>query len=426
MTTRAFVRRSTALAFASALLIACNTTAPPTPIPTASPTPPPLGTPTPKPSVDVEAMLAAVEDQVVQIRGLPKQKPVEPSFVTKEQFDAVLRRLIDEDTPPELLQAYEDFYHALGLMDPDQKLADVFIQLLQGAAAGLYVPEDEALYVLTDADGIGAVERVYFAHEFDHALQDQTYDLEKFQPVDLVDQTDLQLARQALVEGDAYVLMTQWLQQHLTPDELGEVIGSGGDLSGMDGVPPIVVAQQLFPALYGWDWATRIQGQGGWEAINAAWFDPPATTEQILHPEKWSSREPAIAVALPEDLPEQLGTGWTETLVDTMGEYQLGVWITGQASMLLPTPPPEGAIGWGGDRVALYQGPDGAWVVAGRTEWDTVDDAAEFESALAPRLEEAGGPGQILPGEGGTVRWYLIASDDPTLARAAGLLGLAG
>jgi len=47
-------------------------------------------------------------------------------------------------------------------------------------------------------------------------------------------------------------------------------------------------------------------------------------------------------------------------------------------------------------------------------------------SANLSRLAQAGGPAQVLPGEGSTVRWVVIGSDDPTLAKAANVLGLAG
>jgi hypothetical protein len=32
----------------------------------------------------------------------------------------------------------------------------------------------------------------------------------------------------------------------------------------------------------------------------------------------------------------------------------------------------------------------------------------------------------VLPGTGGTTRWVVVASDDPTLAKVTNVLGLAG
>ena len=76
--------------------------------------------------------------------------------------------------------------------------------------------------------------------------------------------------------------------------------------------------------------------------------------------------------------------------------------------------------------MALLDGPNGQWAIVLKTAWDTANDAAEFEAAIAPRVAQAGGPGKVLPGEGDTVRWVVIGSDDQTLAKTANVLGLAG
>ena len=71
-------------------------------------------------------------------------------------------------------------------------------------------------------------------------------------------------------------------------------------------------------------------------------------------------------------------------------------------------------------------GPNETWAIAWQTAWDTPADAAEFEVTADAAVAKAGGPGSILPGEGGTTRWVVIGSDDATLAKVANILGLAG
>ena len=39
------------------------------------------------------------------------------------------------------------------------------------------------------------------------------------------------------------------------------------------------------------------------------------------------------------------------------------------------------AEGWGGDRLALLEGPSGAGAIAWATAWDSAADAGEFETA---------------------------------------------
>jgi hypothetical protein len=435
---RARSRRAPLVAVLIAIVAGCGSTTPPSGSPPPSPsaaapsTSPvaPSTAPSAIPSADLGAIYAQINGQVRQIRGLDEKTPVQPTILSKDEMAALLTKQLDAETPPAILGAYERLYHALGVLPEDQKLTDVYGDLLESQVAGLYVPTDKKLYVVSKGGGVGAIEKVYYSHEYTHALQDQNFDLQEFQPDSLADQSDRQMARQALVEGDAYVTMTYWLQQHLGPAEMGEILAAGNDQQAQDAlkkIPPLIAAQILFAALDGTVWALGLQAQGGFAAINAAFADPPDSTEQILHPDKWASREQPVDVKLPADLTKRMGGGWSVGLQDTFGEHQLGVWISAAVPTGgLPLAPPAGAVGWGGDRMALLDGPNGSWAVVFRTEWDSTADAAEFETAIAPRVAEAAGPGQVLPGEGGAVRWIVIGSDDAVLGKLAGVLGLAG
>ena len=165
-----------------------------------------------------------------------------------------------------------------------------------------------------------------------------------------------------------------------------------------------------------------MQVAGGWEAVDAAFGDPPKSTEQVLHPEKYQSREAPIAVDLADDLASKMGSGWSVVDEETMGEHQTAIWL-GSGTIAAAT---DAAAGWGGDRITLLGGPSDAWAVAWHTVWDTEDDAAEFEVTAKSAVEKAGGPGSVLPGAGGTTRWVVIGSDDAALQKVAGVLGLAG
>jgi hypothetical protein len=403
----------------------------PSPVASAAPTPS-ASAPGPNASISPELakIYADIDAQVREIRGLPEKQPVTPTILSKAEMAKLLEAQLKTDSPPALLSAYERLYHAMGVLPKDQKLSDVYVDLLESQVAGLYVPTDKKLYVVSEAGGVGPLEKVLYAHEYTHALQDQNHDLIGFQPDSLKDQSDRQLARQALVEGDAYVTMTYWLQQHLSAAEMQVVVNGSQDQAAQEAlkrIPPVVASQILFAALQGTVWVLGLQLQGGFAAVDAAFDNPPESTEQILHADKWASREPPIDVQLPADLATRMGAGWSVGLQDTFGEHQLGVWISAAVPTGgLPTPPPEAVVGWGGDRVALLDGPDGRWAVALKTEWDTEVDAAEFQAGIAKRVAEAGGPGQVLPGEGGRVRWVVIGSDDATLAQVANALGLAG
>ena len=118
---------------------------------------------------------------------------------------------------------------------------------------------------------------------------------------------------------------------------------------------------------------TPIQSSGGWPAVDALFTKMPESTEQILHPDKYTAGEAPIKVTLPDDLATRLGTGWSVPLQDTFGEYQLGIWL--REGGVVGSEATAAAAGWGGDRLAVMEGPDGAWAVVLDTTWDTDNDA---------------------------------------------------
>ncbi len=324
--------RRAASPLAAALLVwACGTPAP-SASPSSAPTPStsPSVAPTAAGSPDA-AIYAQINSQVQAIRGLDERRPVIPKIVLQQELDDVLRTSLDRDYPPARIAGDELLYKGLGLLPRESKLADVFLELLQSQVAGLYDPATESLYVLSKAGGVGPIEKFFYSHEYDHALQDQHYDLETFQK-GLEDRSDELLARQALVEGDAYTTMTYWLQANETPEEIGEVLSSANDPAALEAlrkIPPIIQTQIAFSATQGTLWVVGQQRAGGWEAIDQAFGDPPASTEQILHPAKWTAREAPIAVELPADLAKKMGSGWTLDHEDTFGEQQIGIWLGG-------------------------------------------------------------------------------------------------
>jgi hypothetical protein len=217
--------------------------------------------------------------------------------------------------------------------------------------------------------------------------------------------------------------MTQWAQANLTPQELIELVGQSSDpaaQAALDRLPPILRQQFTFPYEDGLSFALRLYLQGGWDAINAAYRKLPDSTEQILHPEKYASGEKPVSVELPPVV-ERLGAGWKQSTTDTIGEFATRVWIEGGPSR---APADEAAAGWGGDRVASYDGPDGAWAVAWKTAWDTPLDAEEFATAAAPLVEQLGSA-RLFSGPDATGKLILVASDDATLQKLTAAAGIA-
>jgi hypothetical protein len=384
-------------------------------------------TASPSASADTEssAVYDLVERQVKSIRGLQATKVVPRRFIDATELRNLLTADFDKDTPPEYVAATERLYKALGLIPADSDLRKLTLDLLSGGVVGFYRNEEGSLYVLSKAKP-GVNERFTFAHEYDHALQDQNFSVFRDQK-GILDQGDRLLARQAVFEGDATLLMTQWASANLDQAELLELVKASSDPAAqalIDKMPAILKEALVYPYTTGLAWVQRVQTEGGWHGVDDVYQRMPESTEQILHPEKYTSNEAPVPVTLPADLATRLGTGWTVPLTDTFGEFQTGIWLR-EGGVAEPAAS-DAAAGWGGDRLAVMNGPEGGWAVAWQTAWDTAADAAAFDKAATTALAKAQGVGKVLPGEGGKTRWVVVAKDKSTLQKVAGVLGLAG
>ncbi|HEX5823355.1 MAG TPA: hypothetical protein VFY18_02750 [Candidatus Limnocylindrales bacterium] len=414
---------------------ACGTSAPTSPPVTVAPTTLVPGSPSASPTAtgvatpvaDPAALYRAIEDQVVAIRGLKPKAVVSPTVLDDVGIKKLITDSFSKDNPPAVMAANERIMKALGLLPADASLTDLYIDLLGSQVAGLYNPDDKKLYVVSKSGGIGATEKVTFSHEFTHALQDQNFDLGSLK-LDEIGQGDRSFARLALVEGDATLVMSQWEIQHLSQAELGEILSASGDdesLRILLAMPPILRESLLFPYTMGLGFVQGLQIDGGWEAVNTTFANPPDSSEQILHPDKYVAHEKPVAVELPKTLASGLGSGWKVGLEDSFGEFQMQVWLKQNTTVPAATAI-DAAAGWGGDRVAVVNGPNGAWAVVFRTAWDSDADATAFETVATPIVEKLADPAALVPGVGGRERWVLVASDPSVLQSLGSSLGLAG
>jgi hypothetical protein len=110
--------------------------------------------------------------------------------------------------------------------------------------------------------------------------------------------------------------------------------------------------------------------------VDAAYADPPQSTEQILHPEKYLARDEPTLVALPP-LTDTLGAGWHLVEAETLGEFQTSLYLAQQVDQ---TTADTASAGWDGDQYAVYiNGDDEVLVFA--TAWDSAADRQEFVDA---------------------------------------------
>jgi len=174
--------------------------------------------------------------------------------------------------------------------------------------------------------------------------------------------------------------------------------------------------------------------KGGWGAVNAAYEKPPATTEQVLHLDKYEAREVSNGQQ-PVDLSESLGNGWALLDTSQFGEFDVYNYALTMAKN--DAAARIAAAGWGGGWLSVYRNKEQSDQVQVQLSlsWDTNDDMNQFLAVFAAILDARAVQGQIqqgqpevnwtAEGEHGFLRWndskarvdILIATDADTLER---------
>jgi hypothetical protein len=337
------------------------------PIPTASATPE-GGNP-------LSMKLDGIGLRVNVLRELTSLRPVQRQLITREELRERLLGLLEEDT--EEYEETDALYLTLGMFDEEDSLYDIQLALLGEGVLGYYDPEEEKFYLVTQDQEFGPAEETVFAHEYAHGLQQQHFDIRStHEAIEEAENSDRGFAFQALTEGDAYLADLLYVRDHMNPEEQAASDAEPSEelFQTFQAAPHIVQRSYIFPFQEGLFFAIGLYQRNGWEAVTAAFADPPVSTEQILHIERYLAGEQPVEVAIP-DLAEALGEGWSELTQDTMGEFVLRSYLE------MATPIEEAAAaaeGWGGDRLRLYRGPGGGLLLVHSIVWDTDPDAHEF------------------------------------------------
>lgn len=339
------------------------------------------------------------------IRGLQATGPYTRSLMTQAELRAYQEKKFEKDYTPEEARQDTLTLAAFDLLPWDFNLREFLLELYTEQIAGFYDPDTKQFFVISEQARPGVLERVTFAHEYTHLLQDQHFDLvamgftddERKRPKDVDD--DAMLARRALVEGDATLTQLFYLgrlSQAERQEWLEAVQRQPSEV--FDRAPRVIQEELLFPYDAGFTFVQALYERGGWEAINAAFRDPPASTEQILHPEKFFRRERPIRVTLPP-LTDTLGSGWQLVDENVLGEFFLRVYLE---ERLPASQAEEAAAGWGGDRYAVYVNEAaGQDLLTLAVAWDDEAEAQEFVDAYRAyaTARYGGGPAREAQGQ---------------------------
>ena len=341
-----------------------------------------------RPDAEQQAALSAVAaplyDQLAERRGIASPGPPPPVLVRSRADN---RRFIEQEInrrySQDQLEAERKSMVAWGVLPADYDLQRLFLDLLEEQVSAYYDPLGKVMVV---GDWLPREEqRAALVHELVHALQDRELPIDAFISPE-PGHGDRLLTRQALVEGEAVALTFDLMLKAQATDisRLPDLTMTKGLITTSAGGPVIDKAPKfvrdllLFPYVEGLGFIYQFRKRRPWAAMSAIYSDPPRSTTQILHPEKYfDRREDPVAVAIPDLSPLLPGSRLVSD--DDLGEFSLGAVL---ALHLGDIEGPRAAAGWRGDRYRIWEDAAGRFTIVYRV----IVASPQMAAALADQL----------------------------------------
>ncbi len=327
---------------------------------------------------ELRAEAARLLRDLAALRGLPPPGSPPPLVIqSSEERRRFVVAELGRKYSPARLDAERRALVAWGLVPADFDLPGFLADLLAEQAAAYYDPGAKRMVLanwLTPE-----LRRDALTHELAHVLQDRLVDLDRFLGA-APGRSDESVARHALVEGEAVALSQDLSLRRdgrdfaALPDvaDLQRAIRTSATGPVVARAPAYIRTMLTFPYAAGVGFVHAFRQRHPWAQLSALYQDPPRSSSQILHPERYlDRREDPVLLPLP-DLATVLPAGSRLALEDELGEIGVAEVLRRFLGESAHT------VGWRGDRHALWDLPTGASVLVALTVWDTEDLALAF------------------------------------------------
>jgi hypothetical protein len=290
-------------------------------------------------------------DQILQFASrdtdLPIKRKVKPRLTGRDEVVAYLQKSMAEDKDAKRLQRSELVLKKFGLLPRDFDLGKFMVGLLREQIAGYYDPKTKTVNLLDWVDVVA--QRPVLAHELTHALQDQSFNLDRWlrkRDVDLdtrrkpsaidVQNDENSEADQAVVEGQAMAVLVDYMlrptgQSLINSPEVAKELEDGMLVGTPDSIQfrnaPIYLREAMtFPYRYGLEFEAALLRAGGKEkAFEGALRNPPHTTRQIMEPQTYLSGERIAPLPLPDF--KHIFKHYSRFDIGAIGEFDAAVLI---------------------------------------------------------------------------------------------------
>ncbi|WP_440766873.1 Hvo_1808 family surface protein [Natronorubrum sp. DTA7] len=340
----------------------------------------------------VEAVKYRSMARIEVVRGLQFEHDVRLEVISRDEYRS------QRGAPRSASPFVNEVWRGAFVVDGETDVGQAMNTLYGGAVQGYYT--SDRIVIITDNTDEIRINRNTLVHELVHALQDQQFGLDRSGQT-----IDEQRAEIGLTEGEANYI------PHLYDRRCGEEWQCLAEYerppaTNLGGTP---FNAGLFLSIYapyseGPPFVDHLRDRGGWAAVDDAYDDRPASTSQLIHPERYPDDWPVDV-----EVPDRSSDDWepftrgSEPRTETVGEATLFAalwtnnavdrWLTDGATELSPYNYSYPATdGWAGDTIQVYHDADDedrtghVWYLA----WESDDDADEFAAVYRTLLENRG------------------------------------
>ena len=195
-----------------------------------------------------KAQREEVERQVIAIRGLNFKTPVDYNVLTRKQIKDTISGKLAEVFSEQEFKDVTAAFAVLGLLPEGYPLRQKYIDLLGEQVAAFYDQHQHKLFMYEDASLENSQNRVVLAHELTHALQDQHFGLKRL-PLEIKTNDDMAVAASALVEGEATLVMSEYMMKNLSLKALKDNVAASitQNMSELASAPRYLREMLVFP-----------------------------------------------------------------------------------------------------------------------------------------------------------------------------------
>jgi hypothetical protein len=361
----------------------------------------------PKEAKELFRSVDKILDFVSQDTGLPIDHKVKRKLTKRDEVQSYLEKSMKEDKDAKRLERSSAVLKKFGLIPRNFDLGSFLVAMLREQVAGYYDPKTKTVNLLNWLDA--EQQKPVLAHELTHALQDQSFGIEKWMkgsvpdadnkntdpsPNDIATDEESS-ARQAVVEGQAMVVLLDYSlapqgKTTLNSPQVVDVLEQGmlqgtADSPKFRDAPMFLKEELTFPYRYGLDFTLALQKAGGKELAYAGAFkNPPRTTREIMEPQTYLTHEklePMKLVDMEKDF-----KSYDPFDIGAMGEFDVDILVeqyAGAKQAAAMYPEWRGGYYFAGKLKADKSAPIGLLYVS---RWSNPAKAAEFAAVYAKSL----------------------------------------